>query len=157
MKYTELTNSDLTAIQRDINQAVFWQSYVDFARKYYGDKVVKLECHTYGKYNDEGGAYYRIGEITAYDTSGNELEVDYDGPYFDAFKAAEIKERNESTWWKERYPDTWQDVDVGDMEEHYHEAKSELEIADEDEYTFTVDLTQQPKRPRIAIIEDDNE
>lgn len=44
-----------------------------------------------------------------------------------------------------------------DEEYDYEDQRGGLPIADEDEYAFTIDLTQPPKRPRIAIIEDEHD
>lgn len=121
MKYRELTNADLSSIQRDINQAVFWQQYVDFAAKWFTG-AVRMECETHGEYNDEGGTDYSVSSITVYGADGVELEPNFQ---------------------------------EDDHEYDYEDERHGLPIADEDEYSFTVDLTQQPIRPRIAIIEDE--
>lgn len=150
MKYRELDIADLPKLQRDINQAVFWQQYVEFARRFYNDTVVKLECETYGEYNDEGGTDYRVNEVTAYDYNGEEVPPDMSiaRPFI-------IANRRANEYWTKKRAADIEDVSEYNLEDSFSEERYNLPIADQDEYHFTVDLTKQPVRPRIAIIEDD--
>lgn len=145
MQYRELTIEELPKLVRDVNQAVFWQEYVTFAKRFYDDTVVKLECETYGEYNDEGGTDYSVNSVTALDYNGEEVAIDLGiaRPFI-------IADRQENSWWLSR-PDIL-DVGEDDLEDRFNDEMGSLPIADESEYSFTIDLTQEPTRPRIALI-----
>lgn len=123
--YRELDVSELPKLVRDVNQAVFWAEYVAFAKRFYDDTVVKLECETYGEFNDEGGTDYSVNNVRGIDYNGEEVEPKFASP------------------------------DEDDNEDEFYEARYELPIADESEYSFVVDLTHEPTRPRVALILDD--
>lgn len=158
MQYRELTNEDLKTIIRDIEQAVHWQAYKEFAFTFYGPNVARLECETYGEYNDEGGTDYNVNEVRAFDFNSEDLGIDFYGDSFATWKAQEIERRRASAAtgysYYHKYPDQITNVGAGDFESAYEDARGNLPIADESEYSFTVDVTTPPVRPRIAIIED---
>lgn len=78
-----LNRQQLKQLAEQATALAEWTLVRDFANQMYGEgRAAKVSIDTYGEYNDEGGTYYRIEDVTAYDKDGNVLRFDHSLPFF---------------------------------------------------------------------------
>ena len=155
----QVTFEELEAIVKACKQYANWKAYKAFADQFYPG-AVKLSVSTYGEYNDEGGTYYRVESVTAYDNAGNFIEDPIETMIsFEEWRVKEVAKRteqyNSGGWTTKRYSfEDWTSVDAGDYESAYHDERCGLPVEDDYAGEFTIVLVGDiPEMPRLYVEE----
>ena len=117
---------ELEDLVRHYNRAQNLKYAKEFAKKWFGDGVVKLGLDLESNYDDEGGSYLSLESVSAYDANGDNID-----PLFETITDEEL----------EAYDDPDNIPDEDDFRDECSDMGDILmELAGQ--YNSTVDLTQ---------------
>lgn len=133
----QLAKSDRYLLIEELNALTNWEMAVEYARNVYGPTAVKLSVDTESEYNDEGGYYDVITDVSAENEDGASLEFDLTTEFWN--KVIEANRNNR-----------WNPTPAEDNQSNWEDWANDIAIdfrhEDLPAMSATYDLTKPPSR-----------